>query len=271
MGDTPPLQAVLVVGDVGEHSHDHAGRGHRIAGNLPLGCQVHEGRRGAGQQVGPDLAEAEVALHRPEVQHPQDGLVAGPELQHPVGHGVGRTVRIGVPVPVRDQLAEIGVPGFGEVPGKGQHRRLDVGEVLVEGGRRGSRLTCDVHDLEVAVGDAVQHDEGGVQQLLSGGESPSPRNAAIRCPEVTISRGSVGGRHGVGLVGHGANRSAPHVSDAVSGTESGQHRGGVGTQPCGRRIGVPGPGWGRLHAGRGVDHPAVAQQPPGRTGQRHVD
>jgi hypothetical protein len=68
----------------------------------------------------------------------------------------------------------------------GQHedRRLDVGEVLVEGRRRRARLAGDVDDLDRAVGRGAQHLGRALEQALAGGAAPAPRHPAVGRPQI---------------------------------------------------------------------------------------
>src|SRR5690606_31195418 len=124
---------------------------------------------------------------------PQDGAVSVPHAQDPVDEGGrrGRRRRL-VPVAVLDDGAQVrGLPG--DVLGQDEHGRLDVGEVLVEGGRRGARLPGDVDDLHVAVGGGGQHRSGAVEEPLAGGPPASAGDPAVRGPQlVLVGRGGVG-------------------------------------------------------------------------------
>ena len=122
----------------------------------------------------------------------------------------------------------------------GQHldRLFHVGEVLVEGGRRGLGLACDVGDLDRAPGRRGQQLDRGVQQALAGLASPLPGHP------------SVGGRD---LLGVGLEVDDGGVSPGASSCH-----GGPAYRPRPRR-----PRWRRGYAvgdGADADPPARPRQ-----------
>ena len=126
-----------------------------------------------------------------QVDHPEDGPVVLPVAQEPLGHGQRGSQLASLGPVTPDQVGQL--PRLVHHP-LGQHldRLLHVGEVLVEGRRRGLRLPGDVGDLDRAPGRGGQELHRGVEQPLAGLAAPLAGDPPV------------GGRHllGVGIEGH---------------------------------------------------------------------
>ncbi len=173
-----------------------AGHGHRVEALRARRRSACDRAGDVGQRLGDvveqadaDLLEPAVALVGGEVHHPEHRAVLLPELEEGVdelerrGEGVGARPR-----PVGDDLGEV-LALLGHLLGQHEDRRLDVGEVLVEGRRRRAGLAGDVDHLHVAVAGGGEHVAGALEQPLAGGAPAPTRDAAVGGPEVGVVGG----------------------------------------------------------------------------------
>ena len=85
----------------------------------------------------------------------------------------------GGPVTFEDRSREP-IPAFGhQLVGNRQQRGLRIREVLVEGGRGGTRSAGDVDDLQIAVRGVDEHRPCLRQELLAGGETALSRYPSV--------------------------------------------------------------------------------------------
>jgi hypothetical protein len=116
-----------------------------------------------------------------------------PEAQELVDERERRVVRPpALPRALGDDVGEV-LALLGHLLRQHEDRRLDVGEVLVEGRRRRARVAGDVDDLHVAVRRCRQHVAGALEEALAGGPAPSARDAAVGRPQglVVVQRSHV--------------------------------------------------------------------------------
>ena len=145
-----------------------------------------QGHRHLVEQPGPDVAEPLVALLGGQVDHPEAPSGGPPRsAMNPSTSASAVSYPAALPAPSPPTISVSEPPSCDHLLGQHQDGRLDLGEVLVEGGRRGAGPAGDVDDLEVAV--AGRSASRPCARAGAGGwRAPAPRHPPVGGPQLVV-------------------------------------------------------------------------------------